>query len=157
MPNFYRPGGIGLLLLSLVFSITAFSSDTLAFDSSKDQLVLGVLPFVSPERLERRFAPLADYLSHKLDFDVVIETAPSFRTFIERTTEANRYDLLLTAPHLYYLAQRERIPWRWQLFWLASTWQKAAPHWPTVSHSSKRQPTMPPCFRCTTVGPTPQA
>ncbi|NNE83493.1 MAG: phosphate/phosphite/phosphonate ABC transporter substrate-binding protein [Alphaproteobacteria bacterium] len=107
MQRYYRLAGVCLLLLSFVFPTSAFSNDTRAVNSDKDQLVLGLLPFVSPERLDQRFAPLANYLSHRLDFDIAIETAPSFREFVERTAEAKRYDLLLTAPHLYYRAQRE--------------------------------------------------
>lgn len=107
MPKFYRAGGVCLLLLSFVFPIPAFSNDTNAVNSDKDQLVLGLLPFVSPERLDQRFAPLAHYLSDRLDFDVVIETAPNFREFVKRTAEAKRYDLLFTAPHFYYRAQRD--------------------------------------------------
>lgn len=106
MPKFYRAGGICLLLLSLVYPTSAFSNDTRAVKSDNDQLVLGLLPFVSPESLERRFAPLANYLTSKLDFNIVIETAPNFREFIKRTAEHGRYDLLFTAPHFYYRARR---------------------------------------------------
>lgn len=99
--------GIGLLLLLLTCSHTALSDDARPVSTDRDQLVLGLLPFVSPGRLARRFEPLAAYLSHKLDFDVVIETAPSFREFSRRTTNGDQYDLLLTAPHLYFVAQRK--------------------------------------------------
>ena len=71
-----------------------------------DHLVFGFLPIVSPERLVRRFAPLVEYLSQRLGIEVRMETAPDFAEFLRRTHEAKRYDLLFTAPHFYYLAQR---------------------------------------------------
>jgi phosphonate transport system substrate-binding protein len=70
-------------------------------------LVLGLLPILSPERLMRRFGPLADYLSGTLDVPVVLETAPDYREFVKRTAGERRYDLLFTAPHFYYLAERD--------------------------------------------------
>lgn len=106
MQSFYRFGGIFLLLLSIVFPTSAFSNDTRAVNADKDQLVLGLLPYVSPKSLEQRFAPLANYLTRKLDVKIVIETAPSFHEFAKRTAEHGRYDLLFTAPHLYYRARR---------------------------------------------------
>jgi phosphonate transport system substrate-binding protein len=106
LQTIYRFGGISLLLLFLAFSTTAFSDDTRPILTDKDQLVLGLLPIVSPERLALRFGPLAEYLSRELDIKVVLETAPSYREYMKRTTGEKRYDLLFTAPHFYYLAQR---------------------------------------------------
>ncbi len=71
-------------------------------------LTFGFLPIVSPERLVRRFAPLTDYLSQQLGVEIRMETAPDFATFVRRTRDTQRYDILFTAPHLYYLAHRER-------------------------------------------------
>jgi phosphonate transport system substrate-binding protein len=34
-----------------------------------------------------------------------METAPDFQTFVQRTHREKRYDILFTAPHLYYLAE----------------------------------------------------
>ena len=99
-------GGTSLLLLLLVFSTTASGDNTPSVITGKDGLVLGLLPIVSPERLVQRFEPLAHYLTHELDVQVVLETAPSYRDFIKRTAEEGRYDILFTAPHFYYLAQR---------------------------------------------------
>ena len=69
-------------------------------------LVFGFLPIVSSERLVRRFAPLVDYLSQTLDIPIRMETAPDFRKFVHRTRDEKRYDILFTAPHLYYLAHK---------------------------------------------------
>ena len=67
-------------------------------------LVFGFLPIVSSERLVRRFSPLTEYLSRTLDIEIRMETAPDFHEFVHRTRDGRRYDILFTAPHLYYLA-----------------------------------------------------
>jgi len=67
-------------------------------------LTFGFLPIVSPERLVKRFAPLTTYLSRQLGIEIRMETAPDFLTFVQRTDDEQRYDILFTAPHLYYLA-----------------------------------------------------
>jgi ABC-type phosphate/phosphonate transport system substrate-binding protein len=105
MLTIYRLGGISLLLLFLAFPTSAFSNDTRAVLTDKDQLVLGLLPIVSPERLARRFGPLAEYLSRELDIKVVLETAPSFRE-----PRANA-----TCLNIWHMADRINIPqssWR---------------------------------------------
>lgn len=70
-------------------------------------LTFGFLPLVSSEKLVQRFAPLVHYLSDAADIPIRIETAPDFETFIRRTNTEKRYDLLFTAPHLFYLAQKK--------------------------------------------------
>jgi len=72
----------------------------------RDYLVFGFLPIVSSERLVRRFAPLADYLSRALGVEVRMETAPNFAEFLRRTHQDRRYDILFTAPHFYYRARQ---------------------------------------------------
>ncbi len=37
-----------------------------------------------------------------------METTPDFATFVRRTRDTQCYDILFAAPHLYYLAHRER-------------------------------------------------
>ena len=98
--------GVALLLLALVFTSSASGNHMHPVVNGKDQLVLGVLPIVSPTRLEVRFAPLVRHLSSELDFEITLETAPNFKEFARRSVEEQRYDFLFTAPHFYYLAQR---------------------------------------------------
>ncbi|VAW82927.1 hypothetical protein MNBD_GAMMA14-1114, partial [hydrothermal vent metagenome] len=59
-----------------------------------------------PERLVKRFSPLTAYLSRELGIEIRMETAPDFLTFVQRTHDEQRYDILFTAPHLYYLAHK---------------------------------------------------
>ena len=74
--------------------------------SAKDEsLIFGFLPIVSKRKLISRFKPLSDYLSLVLGQPVRFETAPNYTIFIQRTRE-KRYDILFTAPHFYYLANR---------------------------------------------------
>ena len=74
----------------------------------RDYLVFGFLPIVSSERLARRFSPLVAYLSRALEIEIRMETAPSFEEFIRRTHQEHHYDLLFTAPHLFYLAKQKQ-------------------------------------------------
>lgn len=102
-------GAVAALLLGLGAAVYAQAGDPPppAQAPGATTLVFGLLPIVSPERLVRRFAPLVDYLSERLARDIRIETAPDFARFAERTRDRRRYDILFTAPHLYYLAARE--------------------------------------------------
>jgi len=93
------------------FLVLALSTQTLGQTSADgdtaNPLVFGFLPIVSSERLVRRFSPLTDYLSAQLGIEIRMETAPDFKTFVQRTNEEMRYDILFTAPHLYYLANKK--------------------------------------------------
>ena len=70
-------------------------------------LTFGFLPLVSTEKLVGRFAPLVHYLSTGAGVPIRIETAADFKAFIQRTNNDHRYDLLFTAPHLFYLAHKQ--------------------------------------------------
>jgi phosphonate transport system substrate-binding protein len=77
-------------------------------DSSTDkELVFGFLPILSTEKLVARFGPLVDYLSKNLHQPVRLETAPDYPEFVRRTNIEKRYDIVFTAPHFYYAAQRQ--------------------------------------------------
>ncbi len=93
----------GLIVLALS---TQATGQTRADGKTADPLVFGFLPIVSSERLVRRFSPLTEYLSEKLGVEIRMETAPDFKSFVQRTDEGKRYDILFTAPHLYYLAKQ---------------------------------------------------
>jgi phosphonate transport system substrate-binding protein len=69
-------------------------------------LRFGVFPNLSAPVLLEAHQPLADHLSHALKRPVYLETAPDFASFVTRTRQG-RYDLLLTPPHLAFLAVTE--------------------------------------------------
>ncbi len=96
-----------LAVFSFAVLPAATVADTLEGRKAEPYLTFGFLPFVSTDLLVKRFEPLADYLSKKLGVEVHFETAHDFATFQRRTVNEKRYDFLLTAPHFYYLAQRQ--------------------------------------------------
>ncbi len=96
-----------LVVSSLAVLPAATVADTLKGRKAEAHLTFGFLPFISTNMLVKRFEPLTDYLSKKMGVAVRFETAPDFTTFQRRTVNEKRYDFLLTAPHFYYLAQRD--------------------------------------------------
>ncbi len=91
------------ILLSL-FTTTCFANKS-ANCTKYSPITFGILPFVSAQHLVIRFTPLINYLSHHLNTQVRIETAPNFDEFTRRTSEDKRYDILFTAPHFFPEAQ----------------------------------------------------
>lgn len=69
-------------------------------------LVFGFLPILSTQKLVLRFKPLVDQLSEATGQPIRMETAPDYAEFLKRTKE-RRYDILFTAPHFYYLANKQ--------------------------------------------------
>jgi phosphonate transport system substrate-binding protein len=69
-------------------------------------LVFGVFPHLTARQLLVTYRPLAAVLEKRLGRPVLVYSARDFRTFIART-RAGEYDLLLTAPHLAWLARQE--------------------------------------------------
>jgi len=95
-----KPLVYGFILLTILIQRPVLAAD------SDGTLVFGFLPILSTQRLITRFKPLVDKLSEDLGRPIRMETAPDFSEFIKRT-RAKRYDILFTAPHLYYLANEE--------------------------------------------------
>ncbi len=69
-------------------------------------LRFGVFPSLSPRILAETYQPLASALGESVGKPVGLETAPDFIAFHQRTL-AGEYDLVLTAPHLAWLAWKE--------------------------------------------------
>ncbi|MDH5766735.1 MAG: phosphate/phosphite/phosphonate ABC transporter substrate-binding protein [Gammaproteobacteria bacterium] len=90
-----------------LLAIFILLQSTCRAEPARPYLTFGFLPVVSSERLIRRFSPLAEYLSQELGIEVRMETAPDFSSFVHRTHNEKRYDILFTAPHLFFLAQRD--------------------------------------------------
>lgn len=96
-------------ILSLIILLTFSASPAFAEPPRQtEHLTFGFLPILSPERLVKRFSPLVDYLSRETGIEIRMVTAPDFLTFVHRTQDERRYDILFTAPHLYYLAHVKR-------------------------------------------------
>lgn len=69
-------------------------------------LVLGVFPYVTARQIVETYRPVAQALEKKLQRRILLFTAPDFTTFAQRTRQG-KYDILLTAPHLAWLAHEE--------------------------------------------------
>ena len=69
-------------------------------------LVLGVLPNLTARQIVETYRPLADYLETRLGRPVTLVSARDFKTFVARTRQGE-YDIVLTAPHLAWLAAEE--------------------------------------------------
>jgi phosphonate transport system substrate-binding protein len=83
----------------------------LSVPSLAGTLRLGVFPYFSAEQLVALHYPLKDYLAQTSGLHIRLVSAPDFRTFKRRTAEG-RYDLLITAPHLGRMAERQ-AGYRW--------------------------------------------
>ncbi|HQS98897.1 MAG: ABC transporter substrate-binding protein [Hydrogenophilales bacterium 16-64-46] len=69
-------------------------------------LSFGVFPNLSARQVVEIYRPLARALEKSLKREVVIYSARDFRTFAQRTARGE-YDILLTAPHLAWLARQD--------------------------------------------------
>jgi phosphonate transport system substrate-binding protein len=71
-----------------------------------DPLVFGVFPNMTAKQIVENYRPLTNALEKGLQRRVVVYSARDFKTFVERT-RAGEYDILLTAPHLAWLARQD--------------------------------------------------
>lgn len=69
-------------------------------------LIFGVFPNMTAMQTLEIYRPLADAMEKRLRRQVTIYSARDFRTFVERTRQGD-YDILLTAPHLAWLARQD--------------------------------------------------
>lgn len=67
-------------------------------------LTMGVLPYLSTERLFQYFTPMKTYLEAQMKRRIVMNTAPDFRTYVQRAAK-HEYDIYETAPHFALLAE----------------------------------------------------
>ncbi len=96
-----------LLFLLFGAGFCAASNGMAAEISGKGYLVFGFVPALSARYLVSRFQPLADYLGDSLGIEVRLETAPSFRDFLNRAIGQRRYDIMFAAGNLYHQARQE--------------------------------------------------
>lgn len=69
-------------------------------------LVFGVFPSLTPKVLIETYQPVVQDLKRRLDRPVVLYTAADFKQFVARTRRGE-FDLLLTPPHLAWLARQD--------------------------------------------------
>ena len=100
-PSRMRPSRRAVLLGLLLLAIGSRPAV-----GASDPLVFGVFPNMTAKQIVETYRPLAEALEKTLNRRVVIYTARDFATFIERTRRGE-YDILLTAPHLAWLASQD--------------------------------------------------
>lgn len=69
-------------------------------------LIFGVFPSMTAKQTLEFYQPLAQSMEEHLRRRVIIYSARDFKTFVERTRQGD-YDILLTAPHLAWLARQD--------------------------------------------------
>jgi phosphonate transport system substrate-binding protein len=69
-------------------------------------LVFGVFPNLTAKQTVEIYRPLANAIEKHLRRPVAIYSARDFKTFVARTRQGE-YDILLTAPHLAWLARQD--------------------------------------------------
>lgn len=77
-----------------------------AAPAASDALSFGVFPQLSTRGMVETYQPLANYVGDSIGKPVTLESAKDFLTFHKRTL-AGEYDLVLTAPHLAWLAWKD--------------------------------------------------
>lgn len=88
----------GMLAFTLIAEANARPTDT--------PLIFGVFPNMTAKQTLEIYQPLASLMEKRLQRRVAIYSARDFKTFVERTRQGD-YDILLTAPHLAWLARQD--------------------------------------------------
>ncbi len=73
---------------------------------AESPLHLGIFPYLNAHKLYRIYMPVKRELEQTLGRPVLLQTAPSYRSFLERTA-AGEYDIVVTPPHFALLAEQE--------------------------------------------------
>jgi len=89
-----RKSSVVVIITALMVSHFAFAADN---KNRESDLLMGVAPFMSPDKLFKRLNPLRNYLKEKLNREIVIELSRNPAQLIERT-DTGRYDFLFTGP-----------------------------------------------------------
>jgi len=87
-------------VLALVLTVFADQQNSASANKAaeKKQYVIGLLPFMSPIALFKRFSPLRAYLNEDTNSEFVLESAKNFTQHITQINN-RKYDFVLTAPH----------------------------------------------------------
>ena len=89
-----------------VVMVCALLMMSLHVHAAEAPLTFGIFPYVSHQQMVAYYTPLRDCLQQAGGQKFTIITAPDFPTFRDRTREG-AYDIILTAPHLARLAEKE--------------------------------------------------
>jgi phosphonate transport system substrate-binding protein len=90
----------------LAFFLLLIAGSHPAISAPPAPLVFGVFPHLPARQMVEAYRPLAYELEKQLHRRVVIYSARDYQTFATRT-RLGTYDIILTAPHLAWLARQE--------------------------------------------------
>lgn len=90
----------------LILFLLLITGSHLAISAPPAPLVFGVFPHLPVRQMVEIYRPLAIELEKQLHRRVVIYSARDYKTFVARTRQGE-YDIILTAPHLAWLARQE--------------------------------------------------
>lgn len=96
----YFFAGVLALLFGLMLAGPA------AVRAAEKPLIFGVFPKLTARQTVTVYLPLAKSMEKQLGRPVAIYSARDFETFVERTARGE-YDIVLTAPHLAWLARQD--------------------------------------------------
>jgi phosphonate transport system substrate-binding protein len=97
--------GIIKLALWAIFALAILFPPTLPAAPQGETLTLGVFPYISANQMMEQLSPLCKRLEEALGKQVILVSAPDFMSYVDRTTKGE-YDLVLTAAHMGYLAEK---------------------------------------------------
>lgn len=90
----------------LVLLLLLIAGSQFAISAPLAPLVFGIFPHLPVRQMVETYRPLANELEKQLHRRVVIYSARDYKTFVART-RLGEYDIILTAPHLAWLARQE--------------------------------------------------
>lgn len=100
-----------LLCLCITMSANIMAQTSVSDTDIKKPLRLGLIPHLSTKLLLQKYGPLINYLEQELQRPVIVNTAPNFRTFIDRVIRGD-FDIYLTAPSMAAYHEKHNKHWR---------------------------------------------
>lgn len=94
----YKTNGLFSLAVRLLLCLLMLPASAAHAEQHEKQLVVGILPYLTPITLLKRFEPLRKHLSKSLGYNITLKTAPNYNRFKDET-ENDKYDIVFTAPH----------------------------------------------------------
>jgi phosphonate transport system substrate-binding protein len=91
-------------MLAVAILFLGFPQPLLAA-ANTDALVLGVFPYISASQMMDQLSPLIKRIENTLGKEIVMVSAPDFKSFVERTSKGE-YDIIITGAHMGLLAEK---------------------------------------------------
>jgi len=95
-----RAGTFLVSLLLLVPSLTAAEA------YRPDELRIGLVPALSPQRFVQGFSKMVTYLEDRLGIEAVLVGAPNYAEFIRRAEAGGHYDMIISGADIYRYLDR---------------------------------------------------